>query len=202
MCEELAHYLPSLWSASEDHDMLRCSILGTLVSIVQGLGSITESLAPFLYEVIFLSTNLNNSCSVYLLEDGLELWLVSLQNTRSLLPQWMQLASNISPILELSSENLRTMIYIVQAYTILAPNEFLTACAASVVRPLNEQYSDLQDEGVLMILRLVDLSLKVGPLPSVPRTFKELILRSLKAVHQGQAYPMLMSMHLSTSTLG
>ena len=62
MCEELAKYLPNLWVASEDHDMLRCSILSTLVSIVQGLGTITESIAPFLQEVIMLSTNINNPC--------------------------------------------------------------------------------------------------------------------------------------------
>ena len=112
--------------------------------------------------------------SVYLLEDGLELWLVALQNSRQLLPQWMQLASNIPPILELGSENLRTMIYIVQAYVILAPTEFLTACGGSLIRPLNEQYTDLQDEGVLIILRLVDLALKVGP-PQTSMMFKGII---------------------------
>jgi len=196
MCEELAHYLPSLWASSEAHDMLRCSILGTLVSIVQGLGSITESLAPFLHDVIYMSTHLNNSCSVYLLEDGLELWLVALQNSKHLLPQWMQLASNIPPILELSSENLRTMIYIVQAYIVLAPNEFVATCGASVMKPLDVQYGDLQDEGVLMILRLVDLTLKIGP-PQSSRIFQPLILRSMQAVYEGQAYPMLMSVHLS-----
>ena len=197
MCEELAHYLPNLWTASDAHDMLRCSILGTLVSIVQGLGSITESLAPFLYDVVFLATNLNNTCHVYLLEDGLELWLVALQNSKQLLPQWLQLAQNIPPILEMSTENLRTMVYIVQAYIVLAPNEFIPACGASVMRPLHEQYDDLQDEGILMILRLVDLILKIGPAPESSRLFKPLILRSLRAVHEGRAYPMLMSMHLS-----
>ncbi len=196
MCEELAHYLPNLWAASEDHDMLRCSILGTLVSIVQGLGTITESLAPFLHDVISMSTNLNNSCSVYLLEDGLELWLVALQNSRVLLPQWMSLASNIPPILELSSENLRTMIYIVQAYVVIAPSEFVAACGGIVGNPLHEQYGDLQDEGVLMILRLLDLVLKIGP-PQTSRIFQNLVIRSIKAVHEGRAYPMLMSMHLS-----
>ena len=99
MCEELAQYLPMLWDASHDHDMLRCSILNTLVFIVQGLGTITEKLAPFLYVVIQMATDLRNRCSVYLLEDGLELWLVSLHNSRNLLPQWMQLTSNIPLIL-------------------------------------------------------------------------------------------------------
>ena len=91
-----------------------------------------------------MSTHLNNSCSVYLLEDGLELWLVALQNSKHLLPQWMQLASNIPPILELSSENLRTMIYIVQAYIVLAPNEFVATCGASVMKPLDNQYGNLK----------------------------------------------------------
>ncbi len=34
-CGELLHYLPALWEASEDHNMLRCAILTTLVFIVQ-----------------------------------------------------------------------------------------------------------------------------------------------------------------------
>ena len=34
-CSELLQYLPALWDASLDHNMLRCSILTTLVYIVQ-----------------------------------------------------------------------------------------------------------------------------------------------------------------------
>lgn len=33
----LAQYLPSLWSESADHNMLRCAILTTLVHMVTGL---------------------------------------------------------------------------------------------------------------------------------------------------------------------
>jgi len=32
---DLVHYLPALWEASLDHNMLRCSIISTLVFIVQ-----------------------------------------------------------------------------------------------------------------------------------------------------------------------
>ncbi len=34
-CSDLVHYLPALWEASDEHNMLRCSILTTLVFIVQ-----------------------------------------------------------------------------------------------------------------------------------------------------------------------
>ena len=71
------------------------------------------------------------------------------------------------------------MIYIVQAYIVLAPNEFVATCGASVMKPLDQQYADLQDEGILMILRLVDLTLKIGP-PQSSRIFQPLILRSMQ----------------------
>ena len=35
MCEGLVLYLPQLWDASVDHNMLRCAILTTLVVVVQ-----------------------------------------------------------------------------------------------------------------------------------------------------------------------
>ena len=44
---------------------------------------------------------------------------------------------------------------------------------------LNIFLGDLQDEGVLMILRLVDLTLKIGP-PQSSRIFQPLILRSMQ----------------------
>ena len=59
-----------------------------------------------------------------------------------------------------------------------------------------DQYSDLQDEGVLLILRVVDLVLKVGP-SDTPNKFGSLIFKSYQAVYHGTDYPMLMSLHLS-----
>ena len=196
LCEGLVHYLPQLWDASVDHNMLRCAILTTLIVIVQGLGTASEAIAPFVYCVIKLSVDSKNEESVYLLEEGLELWLATLHNSKTLLPQWMELTKFMPPILELGSENLRTMLYIVQAYLYLAPEEFITTCGERICEPLNNQYSDLQDEGILLILRVVDLVLKVGP-PNTPTLFRDLIFKSYQAVYDGVDFPMLMSLHLS-----
>ncbi len=66
---------------------------------LQGLGSLNTALTPFLYPVIKLSTDLSQRCSVYLLEDGLELWLAVLHNTKEATPDLLKLADNIPPIL-------------------------------------------------------------------------------------------------------
>ena len=58
ICSALLHYLPTLWEESANHNMLRCSILSTLVFIVQGLGTVSEGLLPFLGPVLELSIDL------------------------------------------------------------------------------------------------------------------------------------------------
>jgi len=63
------------------------------------LGTISVTLAPFLYPLIAAATDLRQDCSVYLLEDGLELWLATLHNTKSATPELFRLAENIPPLL-------------------------------------------------------------------------------------------------------
>merc|ERR1719410_2922877 len=62
---------------------------------------------------------------------------------------------------------------------------------------LTSQYHDLQDEGVLMILRLVETWLRAGPPDTVHQILEPLLLTVMGAVHAGSDYPMLMSLHLS-----
>ena len=158
--------------------MLRCSILTTLVVIVQSLGTSSQSIAPFIFSVVKLSTDLDDNSSVYLLADGLELWLAALHNSKYLLPQWMELVQTIPRLLELG-DYLRSMLYIVQAYVLLSPHDFISSCGQAIAATLEDQFSDLQDEGVLLILRLTDLVLKVGP-QETPFIFKALIVRSYR----------------------
>jgi hypothetical protein len=69
------------------------------MTFLQGLGTISETLAPFLFSVIHMATDLKNPSSVYLLEDGLELWMAVLHNSKNMLPHWMELTKNMPPIL-------------------------------------------------------------------------------------------------------
>lgn len=192
----LLHYLPTLWDESANHNMLRCSILSTLVFIVQGLGTVSESLLPFLGPVLDLATDLQQQAHIYLLEDGLELWLTLLHNTAKPSAAIIGLLPRVPPLLELGSEHLRTTIYILQAYVLLCPGLVMERVGPAVVDECAKMYNDLQDDGMLMILRLVETWLRAGP-PDTPEVLKPLLLIVMEAVHAGRDYPMLMSLHLS-----
>lgn len=67
--------------------------------MVVAFGVVPDTLAPFLYPVIAFSTNKEDPSHIYLLEEGLELWLVVLQNSDSINQELLQLSSNILPII-------------------------------------------------------------------------------------------------------
>uniref|UniRef100_A0A8C3SMN5 Importin-11 n=1 Tax=Chelydra serpentina TaxID=8475 RepID=A0A8C3SMN5_CHESE len=95
----LVQYLPLLWKQSEEHNMLRCAILTTLIHLIQGLGADSKNLYPFLLPIIQLSTDVSQPPHVYLLEDGLELWLVTLENSPCLTPELLRIFQNMSALL-------------------------------------------------------------------------------------------------------
>lgn len=97
--DALIHYLPLLWRESEEHNMLRCAIVSTLVQLVKALGSASAELNQFLLPIIQLGTNVNQGAIVYLLEDSLELWLTVLENTTTMTIELMQLFNNMPALL-------------------------------------------------------------------------------------------------------
>jgi len=196
VCSSLLHYLPLLWEESSKHEMLRCAILTALVFIVQGLGTVSEGLLPFLGPVLDLATDLTQESHVYLLEDGLELWLTVLHNTAKPFDTLLNLLHRIPPLLDTGTENLRNTVYIIQAYVLLCPSEVMATIGPSVVKECAIMYPDLVDDGRLMVLRLVETWIRSAAQNS-PQVLEPLLVTVMEAVHTGQDYPVLMSLHLS-----
>lgn len=69
------------------------------LQIIRAVCDVPSQLAPFLYPVINLSTNVNDPCHVYLMEDGLDLWLAVLENSFTVTPELFSLCDNILPII-------------------------------------------------------------------------------------------------------
>jgi len=65
----------------------------------QALGSESVNLEPLVVGVVALSVDVNQEGHVYLLEDGLELWIALLENTPSPTPPIMDLFRNMPALL-------------------------------------------------------------------------------------------------------
>ncbi|XP_061623800.1 importin-11 [Phyllopteryx taeniolatus] len=191
----LVQYLPLLWKQSEEHNMLRCAILTALIHLVQGLGAESKNLYPFLLPVIQLSTDVSQPPHVYLLEDGLELWYVTLENSPAITPELLRIFQNMSALLELSSENLRTCFQIVNAYLYLSPTEFLQNYADSLCQSFCDLLKDITNEGQVQVLKVVEIALKVSPILGA-HMFQPLLPAVLRGVVKGERYPVVMSTYL------
>lgn len=192
----LVQYLPLLWKQSEEHNMLRCAILTTLIHLVQGLGADSKNLYPFLLPVIQLSTDVSQPPHVYLLEDGLELWLVTLENSPCVTPELLRIFQNMSPLLELSSENLRTCFKIINGYIFLSSTEFLQTYAAGLCQSFYELLPEITTEGQVQVLKVVENTLKVNPVLG-PQMFQRILPYVFRGVIEGERYPVVMSIYLA-----
>uniref|UniRef100_A0A3P8X9P8 Importin-11 n=1 Tax=Esox lucius TaxID=8010 RepID=A0A3P8X9P8_ESOLU len=191
----LVQYLPLLWRQSEEHNMLRCAILTTLIHLVQGLGAESKNLYPFLLPVIQLSTDVSQPPHVYLLEDGLELWLVTLENSPAITPELLRIFQNMPALLELSSENLRTCFQIVNAYIYLSASDFLQSYAEGLCKSFCDLLKDITNEGQVQVLKVVEIALKVSPVLGA-HMFQPLLPSVFRGVVDGERYPVVMSTYL------
>jgi hypothetical protein len=95
----LVQYLPLLWEESAEHNMLRCAIVSTLVPFAKS--GVSDVFSSFLVPVIQISTDVQQDAHVYLMDDGLELWLAAVENSASPFPGLMSLYTNMVPLLGL-----------------------------------------------------------------------------------------------------
>ena len=122
-CTQLADYLPFLWQESAEHNMLRCSIVTAFHHLVKSFGAQSIQYHSFLIPVIHYSTDTNNPASVYLLEDGLELWNITVQNSLQMSPDLLNLFANIKPLLDRDTDIWKLCLEIIDSYVILGGHE-------------------------------------------------------------------------------
>ncbi|XP_076103519.1 importin-11-like [Mytilus galloprovincialis] len=192
----LIHYLPALWQESAEHNMLRCAILTTLIHLVQGFGTSCSCMFNFLLPVIQMSTDVTQDQYIYLVEDGVELWHVTLQNTSASTDHMLQLFSNMTGLLELGTENLRMCLKVIEDYILLCPVEFMQQYSSVLVQSLGSLMTDIKTEAQVLVLRVIELVLKTFP-KEAPEAFSPLLPSFIKAVLENEEHPLILSMYLT-----
>jgi hypothetical protein len=69
------------------------------LQIIKAVYDIPEIILKFIYNIIKMSTNVNEPSHVYLIEEGLELWLLTVQNSPVLNDDLLAMGENLIPII-------------------------------------------------------------------------------------------------------
>ncbi|XP_069360419.1 importin-11-like [Maniola hyperantus] len=192
--------LPALALHAGHHHMLRAAALAALVHLVKALGECSPNVRPWVLNVINESTKLSEPAHVYLLEDALELWLAIIETSPTADPALLQLAHNLYPILEPSTEHLRVVVYIMQAYALLCPEEFFSGAGAKCMTVLDDMLSDLRTEAVITVLKMAEICISVSyPERNTFLGVKVIWPTLIRVIHcllKGDDLPMVLSVQL------
>ncbi|XP_039758405.1 importin-11 isoform X2 [Pararge aegeria] len=192
--------LPALALHAAHHHMLRAAALAALVHLVKALGECAPNVRPWVLNVINESTKLSEPAHVYLLEDALELWLAIIETSPTGDPALIQLAHNLYPILEPSTEHLRVVVYIMQAYALLCPEEFFSGAGAKCMTVLDDMLSDLRTDGVITVLKMAEICISVNyPERNTFLGVKVIWPTLIRVIHcllKGDDLPMVLSVRL------
>lgn len=161
--DDIFDSLPLLWAQSEDHNLLRTAIVTTLNHLTVAADKI-HSIVP---EVIKYCTDTEQEQCLYMLEDGLELWIRVLHQSASLSPALDALYPNVLNILKdtSSSEYYTPCSKILRAYILLDPASFFASKVSPTLSLISLLLPQLRLEGFTQLAQVVELCVRVVPSP-------------------------------------
>ncbi|XP_035704828.1 importin-11 isoform X2 [Folsomia candida] len=182
----LAQYLPLLWDM--EHNMLKAAV---------ALGSESSVLREFLFPVIRIATDLKSQEHVYLLEDGLDLWLALMEYAPEPPDEsFLSLVDNLIPLLSISSEHLKMSVSLVNSYAIIYPEYFTEKYGSIICTELSSSISDMRAEGVATVLRCMETFLRTSPING-PTAIRPIIGKIFQASYEALDVPFLLALFLS-----
>lgn len=161
--DSLIQYLPLLWQHSADHNMLKSTIVSTLTSIVKGLKKRCTSMSSFICMVVEYSLDFNQDGHVYLLDNGLQLFLAFVENVSSDNgADILKLFDRVLPVLEMTySEHLVLVCSITRAFILLTPDLFMQMYSDKLVASFkNHMYTG-------SVLGVYELCVRINPVTTV-----------------------------------
>ncbi|KAJ1738310.1 hypothetical protein LPJ79_005719 [Coemansia sp. RSA 1821] len=117
--ESMVQLIPSLWQSAAGENMYQISIMVLVTRVIEALGSQSTNLQSFTAPLVRYSTDPNNPAHVYLIEDGIELWLTLIRNATVLDSTVIELLQLLPQLLQYSTETLRKVLKVVEGYMLI-----------------------------------------------------------------------------------
>nr|XP_012554114.2 importin-11 [Hydra vulgaris] len=193
----LIQYLPQLWEISVEHNLLRGAVINVLVHVVKGLGFESDRIWQITLPVILFSTSVDQPAHVYLLEDGLELFLSVIQNSKTINEDILVMFKNILALYERASETFDLCLSITKAYLILDAISFLKIYSSNLCQVFSELLDYVKEPSVVKITQIVKLSVLLVPKEAIIY-FQKILFLALDCVIRDTNSPPVMNEYITT----
>ncbi|KAJ1733744.1 hypothetical protein LPJ61_001412 [Coemansia biformis] len=115
----IVRLIPPLWDSATGENMYQTAILVLITKLVEALGAQSTELQAFVAPLIRHSVNLDDPAHVYLMEDGIELWLVLVRSATGLDASILALLPLAAQLIQCSTESLRRVLKIIEGYLLI-----------------------------------------------------------------------------------
>ncbi|KAH7441944.1 hypothetical protein KP509_03G063300 [Ceratopteris richardii] len=182
--KSLINFLPQVWQDSEGQSILRIQVMVALQRLVCALGPQSPVCYEFLMPILDYSTNIDQPDELNMLEDGLQLWHITLKHAPKITPELMAIFPHLIPVLDRSTEHLEIAMKIIESYVLLAGLGFLQLHSVGVAHILDTVIGNVNEKGMMCSLPVVEMLIQCFP-NDAPGLLQMVLQKLLKIVITG-----------------
>ncbi|KAJ2898921.1 hypothetical protein GGI21_001551 [Coemansia aciculifera] len=140
--ESIVRLIPQLWESAAGENLYQTAVLGLVTKLVAALGAHSASLQSFVAPLIQHSIDIDDPAHVYLIVDGIDLWLALVRNATAIDSSLMALLHFIPGLLKNSTETLKSVLKVVEGYALLCGVDMMRSCGPAIIGALHELVAD------------------------------------------------------------
>lgn len=157
--ERITMLLPELWEQSEGQHMFRAAILVILTKLVVALKDKAMQLEGLVLPIIRHAVS-DKDARLYLFEDGLDLWMVTVQNFSQCTPALLELMGIAIESLDYATESLKKILKLIECYILLDALAVLRMYVQPLIAAYYQLIGALRPEAARAILNALDITLQ------------------------------------------
>ncbi|OAJ38852.1 hypothetical protein BDEG_22751 [Batrachochytrium dendrobatidis JEL423] len=128
--------------------------------LLKALRSESIKLNEIVMPILQQSVDTSKPGHLYLVEEGIILWLTMLQNATTCTSSLLELVPYATQLMQSDGDNLKRILRIIEAYIVLDPVAVMQMGAVSIMSTITQMLGQLKAEASSALLRVVDIALQ------------------------------------------
>ncbi|KAL7268006.1 hypothetical protein RUND412_009385 [Rhizina undulata] len=161
--ERIVRILPPLWEQTGDEHLFKQAILSIFTKLVAAMKGDSLRYHGMVVPLIRFSVQPESGMQVYLLEDALDLWDVTIKSTPTPVSQdLLDLVQYLLPCVELGTMTLKRVLDIIEGYVLLAPAEMIENYRVPMFNAFSSLLNELKPEFNGIVTNVVEIVIRAA----------------------------------------